>query len=74
MTIEELLRLSAEQWEMLRDDDLVAMLEPYFKVTRPDPEKVKENVEVMTKAQQRKQIQKDYNAALHLARKLGIDV
>ncbi len=42
MTLDNLLTISADQWDTLSDEDLHAILHPFFAVTRPDPAKVAE--------------------------------
>lgn len=74
MTIEQLVGMSADEWERLTDEELIKILTPFFHVTKPDPEKLKEHTTTMTKAQEKKQIQKEYDSALRLARQLGLQV
>lgn len=36
MTLEELLGFDAERWKTITDEQIRALCEPYFSVTRPD--------------------------------------
>ena len=74
MTIERLIGMTADELEKLSDEELTTLLSPYFKATRPDPTKVMMIKKKETLKQKQESLNKEYEKALDLAKRLGIKV
>lgn len=80
MTKEQLLGLSADDWEKLSEEELKKWSEQFYHVTRPSVEKAKEAATATVKSQQHKvkhtisDVHSNAQKALELASKLGIKI
>jgi len=73
MTLDDLLLISADEWDKLSLEELTKILEPYFSVTRP-PDKTTPKGKQIETMNKKRDMKKDLSALEAKLKKLGFDV